>query len=91
MDLKKAFDMANHKLLYALLARYRAPDSLIDVICQLHDDFKLNLKLSDEERNILYTTGVTSSLPLSNASICRNTQKQMERRLAALSHTIYLP
>ena len=33
IDLKKAFGSANHQLLYALLARYGAPDSFIDIIC----------------------------------------------------------
>ena len=55
---EKAFDTANHELLYALLVRYGALDSLIDIICQLHDDIKLNLKIGDEERNIPYTTGI---------------------------------
>ena len=55
---EESFGTANHELLYALLVRYGAPDSLIDVICQLHDDFNLNLKLGDEERNIPYKTGI---------------------------------
>ena len=58
MDLKKAFDTANHQLLYGLLAKYGAPEALIDVVRRLHDNFTLKLKIGDIEKEILYGSGV---------------------------------
>jgi hypothetical protein len=43
IDLIKAFDTANHDLLFAILENYGAPRALIDVIQCLHDNFQLKL------------------------------------------------
>jgi hypothetical protein len=59
VDLIKAFDTANHDLLFEILAKYSAPPTLIDVIHQLHNNF--NLKLIFDKKNkafIDYSVGV---------------------------------
>ena len=59
VDLIKAFDTANHELLFALLAKYGAPAQLIDVIRRLHQDFQLEFKLDKKHQcTIDYTVGV---------------------------------
>jgi hypothetical protein len=39
VDLHKAFDTADHNLLYKLLEIYRAPENIINLVKHLHDDF----------------------------------------------------
>jgi len=58
VDLRKAFDTADHDLLYKLLEIYGAPDNIINLVKRLHDDFVLKLKIGDETRNIPYGKGV---------------------------------
>jgi hypothetical protein len=58
VDLIKAFDTADHELVFALLAKYGAPSALIDVIRRLHVDFKLELSMGKLKRIIDYTVGV---------------------------------
>jgi hypothetical protein len=59
VDLIKAYDTANHELLFALLEKYGAPSHLIDVIRRLHDGFKLEFTLDKNHKcNIDYTVGV---------------------------------
>ena len=58
VDLIKAFDTANHELLFTLLGKYGAPESLVDVIRRLHQDFKLEFKLGKDKCSIEYTVGV---------------------------------
>ncbi len=58
VDLVKAFDTANHDLLFALLERYGAPADLVDVIKKLHNNFKLKLKIENETCLVDYTVGV---------------------------------
>jgi hypothetical protein len=42
VDLIKAFDTANHELLFALLDKFGAPPTLVEPIRKLHRDFKPN-------------------------------------------------
>jgi len=59
VDLIKAFDTANHDLLFAILEKYGAPRALIDVIQCLHDNFQLKLVLDKKNQTIIaYTVGV---------------------------------
>jgi hypothetical protein len=58
IDLIKAFDMANHEMLFALLKKFGAPTSLVESIRKLHRDFRLKFKLGLKEVLIEYSTGV---------------------------------
>jgi hypothetical protein len=58
VDLIKAFDTANHEMLFALLKKFGAPTSLVEPIRKLHRDFKLKFKLGSKEVLIEYSTGV---------------------------------
>jgi hypothetical protein len=58
VDLIKAFDTANHELLFALLEKFGAPRTLVEPIKKLHRDFKLKFKLGKKEVLIDYSTGV---------------------------------
>jgi hypothetical protein len=56
--LRKAFDIADHNLLYKLLEIYGAPENIINLIKCLHNDFVLKLRIGDETREIPYGKGV---------------------------------
>jgi exonuclease III len=59
VDLVKAFDTVNHDLLFRILKKYGIPESLISVIKSLHNDLKVNLKLSKNlQLEINYKNGV---------------------------------
>jgi hypothetical protein len=59
IDLIKAFDTANHDLLFAILEKYGTPRALIDVIRCLHDNFQLKLVFDKKNQAIIdYTVGV---------------------------------
>jgi hypothetical protein len=59
IDLIKAFDTANHDLLFAILEKYGAPRALIEVIRHLHDNFQLKLVFDKKNQAIInYTVGV---------------------------------
>jgi hypothetical protein len=58
VDLRKAFDTADHDLLYKLLDIYGTLDNIINLVKQLHDDFVLKLKIGDKTRDIPYGKGV---------------------------------
>ena len=58
VDLIKAFDTANHELLFALLAKYGAPEPLINVICRMHENFQLKFSLGSTRCVVDYTVGV---------------------------------
>jgi hypothetical protein len=58
VDLIKAFDTANHEMLFALLKKFGAPTSLVEPIRKLHRDFKLKFKVGSKEALIEYSTGV---------------------------------
>jgi hypothetical protein len=58
VDLVKAYDTANHELLFPLLAKFGVPPPLVEVIRRLHRDFQLKFTLGKEQANIEYTVGV---------------------------------
>jgi hypothetical protein len=59
IDLIKAFDTANHDLLFAIVEKYDAPRALIDVIQHLHDNIQLKLVFDKKNQAIIdYTVGV---------------------------------
>jgi hypothetical protein len=59
VDLIKAFDTANHELLFSLLEKYGAPAPLVDAVRRLHEEFGLDLNLDNRNTcNIAYTVGV---------------------------------
>lgn len=58
VDLVKAFDTINHKLMIALLKRYGAPDSLANAIEQLYKDMSVKLTVEKKTAHIPYTVGV---------------------------------
>ena len=57
MDLVKAFDTADHELLFTLLGKYGATPQLVDVI-RLYRDMQVKLQIGEEERLIPYGVGV---------------------------------
>jgi exonuclease III len=58
VDLVKAFDTANHELLFKLLSKYGVPDHLVDVIRRLYHNTEIKIKVGKEERTIPYSVGV---------------------------------
>jgi len=50
VDLIKAFDTANHELLFELLLKHGAPEPLVDVIKRLHHDFSLKFTLDKDNK-----------------------------------------
>jgi hypothetical protein len=59
IDLIKAFDTANHDLIFAILDKYGTPRALIDIIRRLHDNFQLKLVFDKKNQAIInYTVGV---------------------------------
>ena len=58
VDLVKAYDMANHEILFPLLKKYGVPPKLVKTICKLHKDFKVKFTVVNKERMIDYTVGV---------------------------------
>jgi hypothetical protein len=54
VDLCKAFDTADHNLLYKLLEIYGAPENIINLVKRLHDDFVLKFRIGDETCKIPY-------------------------------------
>jgi hypothetical protein len=59
VNLVKAFDTANHALLFQLLAKFGAPSNLIDIIQRLHTEFKVELSLSKDAKTLIdITVGV---------------------------------
>jgi hypothetical protein len=58
VDLCKAFNTADHNLLYKLLEIYGAPENIINLVKCLHDNFVLKLRIGDETCKIPYGKGV---------------------------------
>ena len=50
--------MANHELLFALLAKYGGPEPLISVICCMHKNFQLKFSIGSTQCVVNYTVGV---------------------------------
>ena len=60
IDLVKAFDTADHELLFQILEKYGAPQELVNVIRRLHEDFQLDLRINGNKngRTVDYSIGV---------------------------------
>eukprot|EP00978_Attheya_sp_CCMP212_P004001 scaffold8535_cov32-Attheya_sp.AAC.1 len=59
VDLVKAFDTANHALMYRILEKYGVPPQLCNVIKSLYEDASVNLKVGTADpRSTPYTVGV---------------------------------
>ena len=58
VDLVKAYDTANHKLLLKVLEKYGAPPKIIAAIKTMYTDLKVVLKMDKEIREILQSIGV---------------------------------
>eukprot|EP00978_Attheya_sp_CCMP212_P029926 scaffold108265_cov34-Attheya_sp.AAC.3 len=59
VDLVKAFDTANHALMYRILRKYGVPPQLCNVIKRLYEGASVNLKEGTaDSRSIPYTVGV---------------------------------
>eukprot|EP00978_Attheya_sp_CCMP212_P020409 scaffold58338_cov55-Attheya_sp.AAC.1 len=54
VDLVKAFDMADHKLLFAILKKYGIQDTLITVIKKMYTDAIVLFKTGTETREVPY-------------------------------------
>jgi hypothetical protein len=54
VDLVKAFDTADHKLLFMILKKYGFPDSLISVIEKMYKDSVVIFKTGSKTRDIPY-------------------------------------
>ena len=57
MNLVKAFDTANHELLFALLERRRVPKTPADAVRQVRADTRIKLQVGKEESDILRAVG----------------------------------
>ena len=58
VDLVKAFDTANHQLLFKLLKKFGVPEHMTGVIERLYKDAEIKIKIGKEERTIPYSVGV---------------------------------
>jgi hypothetical protein len=58
IDLVKAYDTANHKLLIELLARYGAPRKLCDIVERLYSDLTVTINVEGIKVIVKQTSGV---------------------------------
>jgi exonuclease III len=58
VDLVKAFDTANHQLLFKLLQKFGVPEHMTGVIERLYKDAEIEIKIGKENRTIPYSVGV---------------------------------
>jgi hypothetical protein len=58
VDLVKAFDTANHQLLFKLLKKFGVPEHMTGVIERLYKDAEIKIKIGKESRTIPYSVGV---------------------------------
>ena len=100
VDLIKAFDTANHDLLFSLLAKYGAPPALVSAISRMHADFQLKFTLGKTEATVPYTVGVRQGdnmapilfLFLMNAmSETLAKKRQREQRASGFSYRYHRP
>eukprot|EP00978_Attheya_sp_CCMP212_P006820 scaffold15889_cov71-Attheya_sp.AAC.1 len=63
IDLVKAFDTANHDLLYEILEIYGIPPQLLNVIKRLYDGASVSLQIeAAKPRSIPYTVGLSKEM-----------------------------
>ena len=65
VDLVKAYDTANHKLMFEILNKYGAPPKLISAIERMYSELKVVLKIGKEISKIDQTVGVRQGDPMS--------------------------
>jgi exonuclease III len=58
VDLVKAFDTANHQLLFEILRRYGVPPKVVKAVETLYTDVTVKLQMGKAKRTIPYTIGV---------------------------------
>eukprot|EP00978_Attheya_sp_CCMP212_P012017 scaffold29800_cov23-Attheya_sp.AAC.1 len=58
VDLVKAFDTADHQLLFKILKKYGVPDNLVVVIEKMYRDTSVTFRTGKEKRDIPYGIGV---------------------------------
>ena len=58
VDLVKAFDTANHKLMLEILEKYGAPEKFVNTIGRLYDNLQVVIKVGKEKAEIAQTVGV---------------------------------
>ena len=58
INLVKAFDSVNHKILYATLDKFGVPKNLTNTIWKMYNGCTVHLQVGKEEREIKYGTGV---------------------------------
>ena len=63
--LVKAYDTANHKLMFDILKKYGAPPKLVSAIERMYTDLKVVLKIGKEITKINQTVGVRQGDPMS--------------------------
>ena len=76
VDLVKAYDTTNHKLLIDILCQYGAPPKFATAIEMIYRNNTCVLKIKNEIRKIPQSVGVSQGdnarpLPLLNDSLCR--------------------
>jgi hypothetical protein len=65
VDLVKAYDTVNHKMLIEILQQYGAPEKFTNVIERNYSDLKVKLQIGSEKQEIPQTVGVRRGDPLS--------------------------
>ncbi len=79
VDLVKAYDTYNHKLMHKILEQYRLSSKLQDSIKRLYTDLKVIVKIGTEEAEIEQEVEVRQGENISSV-LCRNTRKRMEMK-----------
>ena len=58
INLIKAFDLVNYEIMYKIIAKYRVPTPLIDVIKKMYSNCSLQLSVGKEKEYVKYGAGV---------------------------------